>query len=131
MSELDCTKCGACCSALNRHEVSEGLEPVIPVTKLDRRRLPTKYKDKLTIVDGLEDQNGGVVYTLPTKKMVLRGEKHDVCVALKGHLGRDIGCDVYDVRPAQCRELVKGSTRCLEIRHEVLGVPLPVEGEAR
>ena len=39
------------------------------------------------------------------------------CVALTGKVGCNVGCSIYNHRPAACRAFVPGSQLCLEARH--------------
>lgn len=116
MSEFDCTKCGACC-------VAEHATDFVPLTALDRKRLPTKYKKK--VVDN--DIDTTAPYRLPNKQV---GEFVG-CTALKGKVGRDARCDVYSQRPDHCRyAITKGDEACLAARKR-LGVydEFAIQGE--
>lgn len=103
--ELDCRSCGACCVG------SSADGDFVPVTALDKRRLPTKYQKKLQLVEPAEEGP----YALGLKRF----GKHESCTALKGTLGKDISCDIYDVRPAFCRTFERGSEECHKRRGEV------------
>lgn len=102
---LDCTTCGACCKGDSGDYV--------PVTRLDRRRLPSKYIKKLAKLDRIDEH--GAAEALPLKRF---GE-HQACVALKGKFGKDATCDIYAQRPEFCRAFVKGSSSCHERRAEI------------
>jgi len=41
------------------------------------------------------------------------------CTALRGRLGIDVSCSIYDQRPAVCRLMKAGSTACLRIRQNM------------
>jgi Fe-S-cluster containining protein len=103
--ELDCKVCGACCIGNS----SDG--DFVPVSALDRKRLPRQYQKKLLETKPVEHG--------PWALGLKRFGKHEACVALKGTLGKDIVCDVYAQRPQQCRDFVKGSEECLKRRAEV------------
>lgn len=115
--ELDCCACGACCTGHS----SDG--DYVPVTRLDRRRLTSKYVKKLIRLDRVDEH--GAQEALPLKRF---GE-HEACVALKGKLGRDIACDIYAQRPEFCRAFEKGSAECLKRRREVFVVIKTIEGD--
>lgn len=103
--EPECRTCGACCVG------SKADGDFVPVTALDRRRLPSKYGKKLHDVEPVEDGP----YGFGLKSF----GAHDACVALKGTLGKDVHCDIYDVRPVFCRTFERGSPECRRRRAEL------------
>ncbi len=103
--EPECKSCGACCVGKS----ADG--DFVPVTRLDRKRLPSKYVKKLQDVAPPED--GPHAFTLK------RFGAHEACVALKGTLGKDVACDIYDVRPSFCRTFERGSPECHARRKEL------------
>lgn len=111
MTELDCKTCGACCIGDSQRG------DFVPVTRVDRKRLPTKYQRKLTTLSKQDQQETGAAEALGLKRF---GDR-EACVALKGKLGKDISCDVYAQRPDFCRVFVKGSADCLSRRKYELG----------
>lgn len=114
--ELDCKTCGACCTAPDDRAY-------VPVTALDRRRMPSKYQKKVQeVVDPGDEPPFGLG--------VKRFDDRFACVALKGKLGRDIGCDMYSQRPDYCRVFVKGSDECLERRAETFFVRPAIVADA-
>lgn len=108
-TELDCKQCGACCIGHS----SDG--DYVPVTRLDRRRLPKKYLKKLAPLEHKDED--GAMHGLQLKQF---GADTEACVALKGKLGKDVGCDMYAQRPAFCRSFERGSEECHARREEVL-----------
>lgn len=42
--------------------------------------------------------------------------KNPRCVALKGDVGVQVSCEIYDSRPSPCHEFQTGSERCLQAR---------------
>lgn len=102
--EPECRTCGACCTGSS----TDG--DFVPVTRLDRKRLPTKYQKKLA---STEPGTAG-----PFALGLKRFGAVEACIALKGTLGKDISCDVYAQRPAFCRTFERGSTSCHERRRE-------------
>lgn len=103
--EPECKSCGACCVG----HTSDG--DFVPVTALDRKRLPTKYVKKLQAIEPVED--GPYAFGLK------RFGDHEACIALKGTLGKAITCDVYATRPEFCRQFERGSDECRDRRREV------------
>ena len=101
----ECRTCGACCTGSS----SDG--DFVPVTRLDRKRLPTKYQKKL---QDLSEQTSGAMQALGLKRF----GAVEACIALKGTLGKDIQCDVYAQRPDFCRTFEKGSQQCHDRRRE-------------
>lgn len=104
MSDYDCTKCGACC-------VAQTPRDYVPVTRLDRRRMPTKYQKKLVDASTIDDpeREPDHLYALPLKRF----DTHFLaCTALKGRLFKEARCEMYEQRPAFCRVLVPGSEDC-------------------
>lgn len=46
----------------------------------------------------------------------MRTDADGRCVALRGEIGKRVGCASYDRRPKACREFDPGSEGCLEAR---------------
>lgn len=42
------------------------------------------------------------------------------CIALRGTLGRDVTCTIYETRPSACRQFEPGSEACLRLRSQRL-----------
>jgi len=38
------------------------------------------------------------------------------CIALRGSIGRQVRCSIYDVRPRPCRRVQAGDPSCLRAR---------------
>ena len=124
--EPECKTCGACCVG------TEG--DFVPVTALDKRRLPTKYLKKLQLTESntvgsdsavrLCASSPDVPYGFGLKRFGI----HQACVALKGTLGKDISCDIYAQRPEFCRTFERGGDDCRARRAELF-VITPVAGE--
>lgn len=107
--EPECTTCGACCTT----KTNDG-STYVPVTALDRRRLPGKYQKKLqAVID--EDTQALALDGEQALGLKRFGDRY-ACVALKGTLGKDISCDVYAQRPEFCRAFERGSKECRERR---------------
>jgi hypothetical protein len=88
-TELDCLKCGACCSeAYDAVEVSR----TDPVRK--------KQPDWIVKVDG---------------RYQMRRKLNNTC----GALGKDLYCAIYTDRPLCCRGFEQGSANCLFARRRL------------
>ncbi len=92
VSDLDCTRCGACCKGLTvalgpEDEARLSADEVLSLTRFDEASL-RRF---------LVQRPGGA------------------CVALREEDGRFL-CSIYERRPAACREFENGSRRCLELR---------------
>jgi len=94
MSLNACQTCGACCA----------------IFRVDFSVLETQAEGG-PVPDGL-----AVDVTASTCRM--RGTDHSPprCAALTGRLGEQVGCGIYEWRPAPCREFEEGSTACLRAR---------------
>jgi Fe-S-cluster containining protein len=102
VSVPDCLTCGACCTnpEENRREGFRDWVEVEARDELLRRRAAQKL----------------VVYNEA-------GEAHlrldgDRCAALRGKLGRQVFCAIYEIRPRACRRVEAGSERCRQYRRE-------------
>jgi len=98
-SNLDCTKCGACCW------VKHWSHGYTPLTDFDLTNVPG------TLV--VERQYGRV------KLRVLQDKpRHGgfACIALAGRIGQRVSCSIYEQRPQFCREFKPGSPACLKAR---------------
>ena len=87
----ECVTCGLCCS----------FPLIVPVTLRDSERLKS-YCDIL-----LDDSEHEIV----VDRVLPRGEDGR-CVNLRGTLGQEIGCTIYEDRPRVCRDFDAGSDRC-------------------
>lgn len=100
MSLNACQTCGACCASF----------------RVDFSVQETQAEGG-TVPDGL-----AVEVTASTCRM--RGTDHSPprCAALTGRLGAQVGCAIYEWRPAPCREFEESSPACLRARQR-LGLP--------
>ncbi len=91
---FDCLKCGACCKSnevvLNRRDVAR-----------IRRKRPEFIKKPYV----RRNKDGKLVLTLL---------KNGKC----RHLGANLKCGIYDVRPDPCSSFVVGSECCISAREE-------------
>jgi Fe-S-cluster containining protein len=90
----ECVRCGACCAA---------------------------YRVEFAVYE-IDSQGGGVPEALTEEvngvkcRMRGTGAVPIRCVALRGDIGRDVGCAIYHHRPAPCHELQEGSHACHKAR---------------
>ncbi len=77
-----CVKCGACCATFR--VLFEPAE-----TKADSLNVPKDLTEKV-------DQN--------TLAILGTNQTRPRCVALGGHIGKSVGCTIYERRPSCCRE---------------------------
>lgn len=123
--ELEFTRCGACCAP------RESWATYVHVTLEERQRLPRRFAlrvidDELATVADLGETAADSL-NAPHPQI---GEPHPPfrrragvrCIALKGELGRDVGCEIHADRPEVCRRFRVGSRACLAARAEVLGL---------
>jgi Fe-S-cluster containining protein len=85
MSEFDCLKCGACCA----------YSAIWPIFTLE------DDAELSLIPDGFVD--------VERSKMRCNGDR---CSALSGEVGVSTSCEVYEHRPAVCRECTPGDSAC-------------------
>lgn len=106
---IDCQKCGACCG-YDWEIVVESDESV-----------PKKYLRSVRNVIGFASFEADYL-----KRM----KKADgVCAALKGKIGEECTCKIYDRRPSVCREFIPGTPDCLSARSSAGGVNPQIPGE--
>lgn len=110
MWRFDCQDCGACCCNTARNRAL-GTEDYVEVTREDRL-----YVEERALLRELGVRNDNGVWHLR-----LVGEEQR-CVALEGELGEGVGCRIYKLRPAGCRQVESGDEECLRARRQ-LGLP--------
>ncbi len=104
---LDCLACGACCHDAN-----------VLLDGDDLSRWRDAGRSDLTARSYVRRARDG--------KITLRFAASGRCQ----HLGDDLRCGIYELRPDNCRAFVVGSEACLSAREETLGIRdgAPVEG---
>lgn len=99
---LDCQRCGACCQNTPQNR-QEGFVDYIQVefgaSILRRHDLLRRF-----VVNNAE----GVPH--------LRLDPQGRCLALRGAIGRNVGCAIYHHRPRPCRQVQAGGALCLKYR---------------
>ena len=102
-AELDCRSCGACCA-------EAGTVVVRPEDKQVPRYLTRSVRRRIGFASYEADE--GV-----RQMNALVGGR---CQALRGEIGTDCKCSIYDRRPAVCREFEPGSDGCLAARERMV-----------
>lgn len=98
VAELDCRSCGACCAPQRNDALYVG------VTPLDVQRLTPRWRREHISHDAILTKLDPV--------------GRCVCVALRGAIGRQVSCSIYERRPDECRRLLAGSRDCLDARRQ-------------
>jgi len=97
----DCQQCGACCS-------NQQAAAAVGYVRL------TKHESKQMKRLGLSVVQSDNKSLLGTRNRV--ETTHPVCVALRGHVGEQCGCAIYELRPHNCRQFEVGSSLCRTAR---------------
>ncbi len=102
---LDCRKCGICCVSLTWGDT------YVDVTPADEKRLGKRFV-RLHVIHG-------EIRTRPTtnKTGPIKGVEDCRCVALRGSIGKQVSCTIYENRPKVCRKALRpGDSQCLAVR---------------
>jgi len=105
LTSADCRKCGICCTSLTWEDTYVNLTPK------DEERLGKRYV-RLNVING-------EIRTKPTvnKAGPLKGAEDCRCVSLRGSLGKQVSCAIYEKRPDVCKKALKpGDRTCKQIR---------------
>jgi len=99
LTVADCQACGACCAV----EASSGVHARLD--EEDAKAIPIGFQSLIVETDrgkflGVKTSGNGV----------------EVCTALKGSIGNQCRCIIYDQRPMVCRLFEPGSSECLSAR---------------
>lgn len=99
----DCQTCGACCVNSNANRG----EKFVDWVEVDRRDVLLKRRvaQRLVVYN-----DAGVPH--------LRLDDEGRCVALRGRLGRQVLCAIYEARPRVCRRVEAGSALCHQYRRD-------------
>jgi Fe-S-cluster containining protein len=103
-SQLDCRSCGACCRNPLENQ-REGVHAWVEVADDEPLRRRARAAALLQ-----RDADGRVHLKLVAPD--------DRCIALRGRIGANVRCSIYDVRPRGCRRVEAGDRRCLQYRAE-------------
>jgi Fe-S-cluster containining protein len=104
VTEFDCQKCGACCCNPDENR-AEGYPYYVEIQAPSRLLTMDDLRKRHVVHD-----EQGVPH--------LRLDPAGRCTALRGPLGKNVTCVVYDDRPRGCRLVEAGSPRCLQARKE-------------
>lgn len=102
MTAADCRTCGACCGPLYDYETHVDLLPA------DMLRLSSQWRRKHVVESGV----AGSIRTV-------RNHNGTVCAALRGAIGTNVSCSIYERRPDGCRAFKPGSRGCLDARQHL------------
>jgi len=95
LTAMDCQRCGACCAHFRVSfywaEADDGPHGSVPVS------LTEPLNAHLRCMAGTSARSPR-------------------CVALKGDIGKGVGCTIYEQRPSPCREVMPGDPQCLKAR---------------
>jgi Fe-S-cluster containining protein len=104
-----CQECGACCGP---ESYNEGWAGALTIDDMDR------LGKRIVRLHVLKDTDGErLIKTHWT-------DNGQVCVLLKGQVGQNVTCSIYDKRPQACRDYAAGDERCLSARLRA-GIPTP------
>lgn len=92
----NCLTCGACCTYL------------LCLTVRPSDKTPSNHFWNITT----ESKRGEIV----VDRFLRRNDETFACTALNGRLGESVCCQIYENRPAVCREFEAGSDKCHAIR---------------
>lgn len=102
ITQDDCVFCGACC--VNPPEnAREGYIYYVPVSPRDGILADPALASRFVTYD-----DAGT----PHLRLVEDGR----CKALRGAIGKKVGCTIYPIRPTACRRVEAGSELCLRYR---------------
>ncbi len=100
-----CLGCGACC--VEDHEYFPS--GYAHLSRDDYERIPHPLRNLLVTADGSY---------MRAQWRTHGGVSRFTCAALKGTVGVDARCSIYDDRPRVCRWFKPGETMCLDARRE-------------
>lgn len=98
---FDCQRCGACCRN-GAENVREGVDEWVEVR--DEEALAKRRRGAALLVRN----DAGQLHM----KLVDDGR----CIALRGSIGKQVRCSIYEVRPRPCRRVEPGDASCLRAR---------------
>lgn len=122
----DCRSCGACCvGPLDQESYADLDEADLKRLGPRRRHLlvfqPSPFQTFVQALGGPSIRSASMRTSWRSAKTgKWAGHQFCACVALRGSVGHQVSCSIYDVRPAVCRDAVKPGDRvCLEIRRRM------------
>jgi len=103
-----CQACGACCVS------PYDSETYVYIGDDDIRRLRVAYTER-TVKRLVGAMTKPYERGLNTKK---NKQGHITCISLRGSVGRQCSCSIYDARPEACRDFKPGEYACKAAREE-------------
>lgn len=100
----DCQTCGACCCNTNENRAAD----YVWYVDIEGGSRLLKRKDLVQRFVAFDPEDS------PHMRLLANGR----CSALRGRLGVDVHCEVYDDRPRGCRRVEPGDEDCLLARRE-------------
>ena len=103
---LDCQRCGACC--VHGGEVTVSIGERVPhyLTRSVRRGM------------GFFTDDHYDTRRMARVPLTHMNADHSRCVALRGDVGQECRCNIYDVRPTVCQDYEQDSPECHQVRTE-------------
>lgn len=92
----ECMTCGGCCATF----VNISVKPDNPIASKDCWEVSKQGKNGEIIVD----------------RLIKRRKEDYFCTGLKGTVGENVSCRLYENRPDSCRQFEAGSDRCHAVR---------------
>lgn len=111
MSNYDCLTCGACCIA------DYGDVSYVYLSEEDFDRLDEIEQEQLVH----EEWSPERLIVHRALKVGWDGDGNCRCQALKGKIGVEVECDIYERRPRACERFPAGGSSCREARKQVFG----------
>jgi len=108
MEEYDCVRCGACC--ISPWDVPS----YVYIDDKDIKRLKLAYTDR-TAKKLIACADDPYERGMATKK---NKQGHIVYTGLRGSVGGQCSCRLYEARPRACRDFKPGSNVCLAARKD-------------
>jgi Fe-S-cluster containining protein len=108
--DYDCTKCGACCVA------DYDSPDYVHLLDQDLERLTDTEREQLVYVEQTFGQPQSSMKTCYDARENCR------CIALKGVVGEQVSCSIYERRPNVCRNFTAGDSICDYARQAAFGV---------
>ncbi len=102
LARHECRRCGACCVNTPENRC-EGFAAYVEVKPDDALLHRPELRRRFVVVD----KEGGTHMRLDAQAR---------CAALRGALGRRVGCAIYHYRPSPCRRVQAGSDLCQRYR---------------
>lgn len=100
----DCLDCGACCVNAAANVAAKSVEYI----EIDANSTLLRSRRHA----------GRLVYRAANGRSYLRLVDGGRCAALRGAIGIEVSCSVYELRPSPCKRVMPGDKECLRARQE-------------